>query len=534
MGDSNGGTEGGQLKQHENEVPETSGGGKNAAAGAAKASVKPDSPGEILSGTGSAQAPGERHPLLRLLMLPAALPLAVAAYAAAKRRSRRVSLEMAEKAAPLTLIAPSVAELRAAWQKLERTAAKKDAAFPAPGWAAHPYAAGGKHGGLPAPEPAWALEAAAAPGTPPQSHGPAGDAAIVQRIRAETARMNRNNVTRTEAYRQFYLRRREVHWALLAHLVSRNGGWNMTDLQAEWLPRLLDTAKRRACFGMLERANALIFHDAYAQLLLYEECRRSGRNLLHLLPALGVSAFMRPLWQQFLRTGDAVPLTIGLIVNEQNFIEGRVVQNSYYRRKVLGTFYFGMQSVLQLNQVLFPYGKDEKGDPLLAGLILEDFSNLKERIEFGKRLYALLFGVPGVAEGVLAFVKAVRHTGSRSDYAPELYAAVRRSPPTAAYRERLSGGRLRDGAEPLYSPPLNAAWSDRPVDAPEPGDWFAGTASVLPYFRGLPLPHPFEMTADYRVGLGKVELAVLAAQAAGASGKPAAWSPASEEEECKD
>ncbi|WP_437348929.1 DUF2515 family protein [Paenibacillus humicus] len=487
---------------------------------------------EAASEVKSAPAP-RRHPLLRLLLLPAALPLAAAAYAAAKRRSRRASRELAERAAPLTLTAPSVAELRAAWQKLERTAAKK-ASFPAPGWLAHPHAVSGKQAALPSPDPAWAIEAAAAPGTPPQAAGPAGDAALLQRIRAETARMNRNNLTRTEAYRQFYLRRPEVHWALLAHMVSRNGGWNMTDLQAEWLPRLLDTAKRRACFGMLERANALIFHDAYAQLLLYEESRRSGRSLLHLLPALGVSAFMRPVWQQFLRTGDAVPLTIGLIVNEQNFIESRVVQNAYYRRKVLGTFYFGMQSVLQLNQVVFPYGRDESGEPLLAGLILEDFSDLKERIEFGKRLYALLFGVPGVAEGVLEFAKKTRHTGSRSDYAPAMYASVRRSPPTAAYRERLSGGRLRDGAEPLYSPPLQAAWSDRPVDDPEPGDWFAGTASVLPYFRGLPLPHPFEMTADYRIALGKVELAVLAAQAAGAAAKPVPWTTPSAEKESMD
>ena len=117
-----------------------------------------------------------------------------------------------------------------------------------------------------------------------------------------------------------------------------------------------------------------------------------------------------------------------------------MVQNAYYRRKVLNTFFFGMQSVLQLNQVIFPYGKDEHGDPQLAGLILEDFSDLHERIEFGKRLYALLFGVPGVAKGVLAFVKASRHTGSRSDYAPELFAPVRRLPPAAIYEERLSGG----------------------------------------------------------------------------------------------
>nr|WP_285891122.1 DUF2515 family protein [Paenibacillus pasadenensis] len=327
--------------------------------------------------------------------------------------------------------------------------------------------------------------------------------------------MNRNNVTRTEAYRAFYLRRPEVHWALLAHMVSRNGGWNMTDLQGEWLPRLLDMPKRRCTFGMLERANALIFHDAYPQLLLYEECRRSGRNLLHLLPRFGVSAFMKPIWQQFLRSGDAVPLTVCLIVNEQHFIEERVVQNPYYRRKVLNTFFFGMQSVLQLNQVVFPYGKDEGGDPLVAGLILENFSDIRERIEFGKQLYLLLFGMPGVSKGVLAFVKATRHTGSRSDYAPDLFTQVRHGAPTASYKERLIGGRLRPGAEPLFSPPLSAVWSDRPVDEPEPGDWFKGPDSAMPYFLSLDKPEKFELTADYRSALGKLELAVMAAQGAG-------------------
>ncbi|QJC52358.1 DUF2515 family protein [Paenibacillus albicereus] len=475
------------------------------------------------SAPGKAAEP-QRHRLLELLLLPVALPAAAYAYAAGKRRSRKAAAALAAGSPPLALAAPAVAELRAAWRKLERTAAKAKAA--ADGAATLPAAsapAGGKAAawaGLPKASPAWSAEAAAALGAPPAlPAGPAGDAALVQRLRAETARLNRNNVTRTEAYRAFYLRRPEVHWALLAHLVSRNGGWNMADLQGEWLPRLLDLQKRRCTFGMLERANALIFHDAYPQLLLYEECRRTRRNLLHLLPKLGVSAFMRPVWQQFLRTGDAVPLTVGLIVNEQHFIEERVVQNPYYRRKVLNTFFFGMQSVLQLNQVLFPYGKDEGGDPLVAGLILEDFSDLHERIEFGKRLYAMLFAVPGVAKGALAFVKATRHTGSRSDYAPDLYAPVRHGAP-GAYRERLRGGRLLPGAEPLYSPPLSAAWSDRPVDDPEPGDWFQGPEDVLPYFRALPLPDRFELTADYRIALGKVELAVLAASGSGFGPKP--------------
>lgn len=334
---------------------------------------------------------------------------------------------------------------------------------------------------------------------------------LIEEIRAETARLNRNNVTRTEAYRLVYARHEELHWAMLAHLVSRNGGWNMTDLQGEWLPHLLPEDKREVVFQFLERANSLIFQDAYPQLLLYEASLREGHPLFHLLPAFGVSRFMLPVWQQFWLRRDSVPLTIALIVNEQNYIELRIVKNTYFREKVLHTLFFGMQSLLQLNAVVFPYGKTGE-EMRLAGLILERFESLQERIEFGKRLYAMVFGVPRIRAGALAFAGMVRHSGSRADYAPRLFARIRREPPQALYKERLSGGQLSPGAAPLYSPELGAAWPDREVTPPEVGDWYRQAADIAPYFRKLPLPHSFEITNEYGLLLNKIELAVLAAQ----------------------
>ncbi|PLR66158.1 DUF2515 family protein [Bacillus sp. UMB0893] len=47
-------------------------------------------------------------------------------------------------------------------------------------------------------------------------------------------------------------------------------------------------------FHFLESANALIFHDAYPQLLLYEISAAVGKPLFHLLPALNVSLFSHP------------------------------------------------------------------------------------------------------------------------------------------------------------------------------------------------------------------------------------------------
>ncbi|OMF37505.1 hypothetical protein BK133_05470 [Paenibacillus sp. FSL H8-0548] len=403
-----------------------------------------------------------------------ALPGAAFEYAIGKWAALSASSEMLSEAVPLQLSSSTVAKLTYAWSK-SSAASYHEAA----------------------------------------SNWTQAELSFIERIRLEIAACNRNNVTRTEAYRDVYFRTPELHWALLAHMVSRNGGWNMTDLQGEWLPWLLGKEQRVAVFGFLEQANALIFQDAYPQLLLYEWSRREGRSLFHLLPAFGVSVFMLPVWKQFWRDGEAAPLTIALIVNEQHYIEQRVVQHPYFREKVLHTLFFGLQSLLQLNGVIFPYGKGKaKGEGMdalrLSGLILERFESLQERIELGKRLYAMLFGIPRVYDGVRCFAAAVKHTGSRADYAPHIFASVRQKPPQRVYTERLLGGRLKPEAEPIYSPELGAAWGDQPLESPEPGDWFVSTSDVVPYFQKLPMPHSFEITNEYGLMLNKIELAVLA------------------------
>ncbi|MFD2381038.1 DUF2515 family protein [Paenibacillus xanthanilyticus] len=335
---------------------------------------------------------------------------------------------------------------------------------------------------------------------------------LIQRIAHETAQANRNNVTRTEAYRLLYLRRPELHWALLAHLVSRNGGYNMTDLQGELLPRLLNAEQRNAIFAMLERANALIFGDAYPQLLLYDASCREGKNLTHLLSAFGVSRFMEPVWEQFWQRRESAILTVALIVNEQHFIEARIVQHSFYRQQVLDTASFLLQAPMQLNAVFMPYGTLDDGEMQLAGIVLEDFRNLEERIEFGKRLYAMLFGVREVGRGVHLYIKAVRHTGSRSDYAPHLFTSKRPDRLQRRYKQKLHGCRLIRGRTPFYSPELSEAWPDQPVEPVEPGDWFMDAEKVLPYFRELSIPATFAVTEEHCLGLNKIEAAVQAAE----------------------
>ncbi|MBP1992029.1 DUF2515 family protein [Paenibacillus eucommiae] len=368
------------------------------------------------------------------------------------------------------------------------------------------------------------------------------DQLILSRIRQQTELHNRNNLTRTAAYWAIYQSHPEVHWALLAHMVSRNGGWCMTDLKGDLLPHLLNTAKADCLFAFLERANALIFQDAYPQLLLYIESRRAGRDRFDLLPHLQISAFMTPVWQEFWQYGESPLLTTALIINEQNYIEQRIVRNEHYKRLVLDTVTFRAQSLMQLNQIVFPYGhipagQQEATSPAgegasaderltspaieytaprcrLAGLILEDFHDVNERIEFGKKLYALLFGLPIVREGVAAYAASVRHSGSRADYWPGLFTPIRKAPPQTKFTERLDGNNLKKGAAPLYSPPLNDAWPDAPLDAVEPGDWFLLTKPrhAIAHLGSIQAPFLFDMTSEACLGLSKIELAIIAGQ----------------------
>ncbi|WP_282940747.1 DUF2515 domain-containing protein [Paenibacillus sp. RC67] len=341
---------------------------------------------------------------------------------------------------------------------------------------------------------------------------PQANTALLDRIRSTTTFHNRNNVTRTQAYLNMYRQHPELHWSLLAHMVSRNGGWNMTDLKGELLPHLLNTSQQEHLFAFLERANALIFQDAYPQLLLYEASLHAGKPLFHYLHHFNVSALMQPVWEQFWERRNSALLTMALIVNEQNYIEQRVVQHPIFRKTVLDTFFFGAQSLLQLNQVVLPYM--DIGKLRMAGLILENFSRLEERIEVGKKLYAILFGIPVVTEGALQFASTIHHTGSRADYWPHLFAPIRQGPPVprGQLKEWLDGCSLRPGASPLYSPRLRDVWRDRPLAAAEAGDWYQPSKreESLAYLTSVEPPFSFEMTHEYCFGLNKIELAVLA------------------------
>jgi hypothetical protein len=332
---------------------------------------------------------------------------------------------------------------------------------------------------------------------------------IVEEIRKETAERNRNNVTRTMAYWELYRRRPELHWALLAHLVSRNGGYQMTDLKGDPISRLMKQEEAVDLFSFLERSNYLIFGDAYPQLRLYEESRKRGRPLFHLLPCFGVSRFMEVIWRRFWESRDSALLTIGLVVNEQNFIEKRVVQHRKYRQ-VVQSFEFQAQNILNLTHVGFPFGVEGQERLELAGVTVQTFLSLSERIDMGRRLYAILFGVREVLEGATAWAERTPHTGSRADYWPHLFSAKRLGAVDGKYVPAVQGAVLRKGAAPLYSPPLRDAWEDvRDPEAAGGRDWLVSSDVAEELYQGR-TPHKYNISCKCCSTLMMMERAAVA------------------------
>lgn len=260
---------------------------------------------------------------------------------------------------------------------------------------------------------------------------------MIRNIQAVTASCNLNNLTRTKAYLSFYLKHPEVHWAFLAHMVSRNGGYSMTDLKNSLVSHFLSENERNSLFHFLETANALIFHDAYPQLLLYEESKKRGKPFFRLLPALHVSRFMEPVWAQFYERKQSNLLTLALITNEQQYVEQQLISKS---SDILKSIPYLLQERCGFTNVIFPFKKRGYDKYFsLAGIEIGQFNDPKARISIGKFLYSTLFH-PAVFPSALLFAKTFPHSGSREDYWPNLFSA--------------------DPHQKIYSPKLTDVWND--------------------------------------------------------------------------
>jgi len=233
---------------------------------------------------------------------------------------------------------------------------------------------------------------------------------LVQFIWNETTKNNLDNISRTDAYFQFYSQYREIHWSFLAHMVSRNAGWNMCDLEGKWFPHLLRRETRERLFLVYEKANWIIFQDAYPQLLLYQYSTELKRSMFHLLKYFHVSSFMEKEWNYFWVQRDYQRLLISLIVNEQYVIQKPVICHPFYQKMEFRSFHFLFQDWLHFSSVIFP-----TCNGTLYGASVNGFKNVHKRIDLGKRLSVILFDPQFYP---LFYEYAVRtvHTGSRYDY----------------------------------------------------------------------------------------------------------------------
>ncbi|MGR3764793.1 DUF2515 family protein [Rossellomorea sp. NS-SX7] len=221
---------------------------------------------------------------------------------------------------------------------------------------------------------------------------------------------NQDNITRTIAYQSFYLLHPEIEWSFLASMVSRNAGWNMTDLEGETFKSLLTPETRKNLFMTYERANWSIFQDAFPQLLIYHYSTLYKQKMFHLLEDFRVSAFMQEEWNRFWDHRNESRLVQSQIINEQNLIQKPVIEHPIYKKKVFRSGLFFIEDHLHFCSVVFP-SKDGK----LIGASVHDFRKLDERIKLGNILYQILFH-DDYYRFFYEFALKVNPTGSREDY----------------------------------------------------------------------------------------------------------------------
>ncbi|MBZ5750364.1 DUF2515 family protein [Metabacillus rhizolycopersici] len=336
---------------------------------------------------------------------------------------------------------------------------------------------------------------------------------IINTIKEQTKMFNLNNVTRTKAYYDFFIQYPEIHWALLGHMVSRNGGWHMTDLKGDLFNRLLTEKEQRHFFLFLERGNWLIFQDVYPQCLLYQQSLHVKKNLFYLLPYFGVSLFMETIWNYFWENGDCYLLAIAMVINEQSYLEKRVIQNPHFKKTVLNTIGFKLYDFLRFNHIIFPFIKKGKSKKIsLIGETLQHFDSLHERIMLGKRLYSLLFQQEPVLQGVLLWADKHPHSGSRKDYWHHLFHHVNESLPGSIYKRRTKQCQLKKSAHRIYSPPLQFAWENVEQQEAEQGDWFDDWR-IIDYLMEEEIYKGGEIYDEYCKTIEKIELAIIAKKA---------------------
>lgn len=317
----------------------------------------------------------------------------------------------------------------------------------------------------------------------------------------ERRKLNLNNITRTNYYLQFWQAYPEIPWALLAHLVSRNAGYQMSDIARYKEQTILAMAAANvypalptssidgvalgltaASFALLEEGNFLIFRDIYPQLEAYALAKQNPPVFDVIFDALAqdsanfdIDQFAVDQWKEFFNAaqGSAFFLpnwwessqvqqhSFALICNEQNQIEDRLVNDPNHRYLGWGAWPVGKLvqffNYLGWTRLAFPEatsGTNVDASKLLR-YVVTDFSDLDVRISVGRDLYMNLFWVDGVRrDQVVAWATGhPDHRGSRTDYNATDY--------STDWISVIPGGRIYSPTV-VDCPGYSGAW---PVDA---------------------------------------------------------------------
>lgn len=229
-------------------------------------------------------------------------------------------------------------------------------------------------------------------------------------ITKSTKAHNFDNISRTKAYEKFYFKYPEIKWALVASIVSRNAGWNMTDLRLPPYEQMLSHVEQMRLFLTYERANWLIFSDAYPQLLTYQMSVQLNKPCFHLLKYFNVSTFMIDEWIYFWQTNDQNRLMISLIINEQNVIQQPIINNDYYKYHIFFRLPYLLQDFFLVNAIIIPTKAGQ-----LYGQFVHDFTKISKRITLGKEIATIIFK-PHIYQDLIDFIMTTETTGSRFEY----------------------------------------------------------------------------------------------------------------------
>ncbi|MFD1336301.1 DUF2515 domain-containing protein [Oceanobacillus iheyensis] len=233
---------------------------------------------------------------------------------------------------------------------------------------------------------------------------------LIHYITNSTSSHNIDNISRTKAYQAYYEKHPEIVWTLIATVVSRNAGYNMTDLTLSTYKKMLGREEIEYLFQTYERANWTIFSDAYPQLLVYELSKELQKPLFHLLVQFQVSRFMIKEWNYFWKTNNKERLMLALIINEQNVIEHPLITKSKYKKEVFHSLPYHIINILWMNAVLIPAIHQPS-----YGVFIHHFTSLNRRIKTGRQI-ATILSDPKIYNRTLDFIRTVEPTGSRFEY----------------------------------------------------------------------------------------------------------------------